>query len=769
MTTPTDLSHRSSIDRILDVDKEYNMLSLRDLLDARDLYHLHLMARQHVVGTAVGRYLIRKDDPWPRDRQDLVRYDTAQLRKKRRDPRTLGDSEVRPYSWPCVLVMVDQWIDEADAAKQGLQPSDLVPRALLMPDGSKVPVCVVYAPVQESAPPPGFPTHFPDQLIGGGYPILLDVQGLEHFASVGCLVTDGHLIYALTNRHVAGPAGQPVYTILKGEKVRIGQTAEPHLTRKLFSEVYRGWPGKDVFVNLDVGLVTIDDQNQWTAQIYGKGTMGKLADLSTANITLRLIDCPVSAYGAASGPLQGALKGLFYRYKSLGGFEYVADCLIGPRTKGDVLQTRVGDSGTLWLAETGDPERGDLPLALQWGAQRFLAGGTSMESPYVLATFLSTVCSELEVDVVRDWNIGTLNYWGAVGHYTIATLACEKVTVPRLKAIMEANVERISFAAAQISKKTVSGLSKHDFVPLADVPDLVWKIAKKAKGGRGQPEHPGHFADMDAKDPGDRTLLDICREDPDGVTVARWQQYYDEVEDESRGLLPFRVWQFWDAMVDFAKHGHPAKFVCAAGTLAHYVGDACQPLHISRMHDGDPADTHDVMKRNRHTGKMELVTVPRASGVHTAYENDMVNYHVTEIIEALRSDAEELPAAVTSGQEAARAVVALMQRTFDAIEPKDIVVEYQKHLDLEDTPKPTADALWQEFGTRTCRNMADGARTLAMLWESAWREGGGASAEEGNEHAFPETMLDGLYRNQEFVPSLVLDKVGAVLVQPEHV
>ncbi len=41
-------------------------------------------------------------------------------------------------------------------------------------------------------------------------------------------------------------------------------------------------------------------------------------------------------------------------------------------------------------------------------------------------------------------------------------------------------------------------------------------------------------------------------------------------------------------MVSFVKDGEAEKFVCAAGILSHYVGDACQPLHISYMFNGDP-------------------------------------------------------------------------------------------------------------------------------------------------------------------------------------
>ena len=40
---------------------DFTSLSLKDLLEARDLYHFHLVNRQNVIGTAVGRYLYRKD------------------------------------------------------------------------------------------------------------------------------------------------------------------------------------------------------------------------------------------------------------------------------------------------------------------------------------------------------------------------------------------------------------------------------------------------------------------------------------------------------------------------------------------------------------------------------------------------------------------------------------------------------------------------------------------------------------------------------------
>src|SRR6202000_3105755 len=98
---------------------------------------------------------------------------------------------------------------------------------------------------------------FPTNLVGGGYPLLVDVQGQEHVASVGCLVSDGHKTYALTNRHVAGEPGTPIYTVIGGNKIEIGVASSKSLSRETFPALYDGWPGKNVYVDLDAALVDI--------------------------------------------------------------------------------------------------------------------------------------------------------------------------------------------------------------------------------------------------------------------------------------------------------------------------------------------------------------------------------------------------------------------------------------------------------------------------------------------------------------------------------
>ena len=53
------------------------------------------------------------------------------------------------------------------------------------------------------------------------------------------------------------------------------------------------------------------------------------------------------------------------------------------------------------------------------------------------------------------------------------------------------------------------------------------------------------------------------------------------------------------------KRGEVEKFVCAAGILSHYVGDACQPLHISYLFNGDPDRAKPGLVRDRRAGKTE--------------------------------------------------------------------------------------------------------------------------------------------------------------------
>ena len=129
----------------------FNTLSLPDLLRARDLFHAHLLHKANVIGTGIGRYLIRKTDPYPGGPEPRAPIGP----KPKKPPRTIENSEVRDYSWPAILVFVSKWVDEEKfGSANECALADFVPRQIYLDDGRSVPVCTVLAPVVEEAPEP---------------------------------------------------------------------------------------------------------------------------------------------------------------------------------------------------------------------------------------------------------------------------------------------------------------------------------------------------------------------------------------------------------------------------------------------------------------------------------------------------------------------------------------------------------------------------------------------------------------------------------------
>jgi hypothetical protein len=747
---------------ILGVERNFAALSTKDLLDARDQYHWHLIHKKNVVGTAIGLYYIRKQDPWPSESKAGSEERGGARTKKGK--RTFENSEVRDYSWPCVIVLVDKWQDPEDFATGGLDYDDIVPKRLYMPDGRMVPVCIVCVDPEE----PDFSMlpewHWPEHLMGGGFPLISRAQRVEHIASVGCLVTDGHQIYALTNRHVAGPKGHPVQTIRGGRTVEIGTSSAVQLTRRPFTEVYPEFVARRTFLTLDAGLIDVTNAEEWTSQVYGLGEVGELADLSERNIGARLINAEVVAYGAASGLLRGRIAALFFRHHSIGGYDDVTDFLIAPHP--GTSSSHPGDSGTVWHLLTADPHDKPRPLALQWGGQGFL-GGDGKTFNFALAASLSNVLRLMNVELVAEHNTGAQPFWGKTGHYSIATLACFEVESVDLQTLLEANVDRISFPQADLEKPkdidqaTKDAKKNRHFVPLADVPDVIWKnLPHKVVDGEERgvfggrdiaankgPEHPTHFADIDEPNSSGQTLREACVADPANVNVAFWKAFYESLghtSSEKQGLLPFRVWQFFDAMVDALENGEINEFVCAAGIMAHYVGDACQPLHGSALANGFPDGS--------------------GSGVHSAYETTMIDNHATEgLLDNLRASLTTIarPPRVSSGQEAAVAIVQLMDRVANEIDPEELTNTFIEAGGGHS--KALTTALFQRFGTETAKVMADGTVTLAMLWESAWRVALAEGKFDDQLDPVNKNSLRALYEKTTFVPSLDLAHIEGEL------
>lgn len=54
----------------------------------------------------------RVGDPWPQNQEGERKV--LSPRRRRKPPRRLDNSEVRSYSWACLLVFVREWINYSD-------------------------------------------------------------------------------------------------------------------------------------------------------------------------------------------------------------------------------------------------------------------------------------------------------------------------------------------------------------------------------------------------------------------------------------------------------------------------------------------------------------------------------------------------------------------------------------------------------------------------------------------------------------------------------
>lgn len=373
------------------------------------------------------------------------------------------------------------------------------------------------------------------------------------------------------------------------------------------------------------------------------------------------------------------------------------------------------------------------------------------------------MCRELEIDVLRSTGLASFEYWGAVGHYTIGSFACGLAADASLATLLSSNRPRIGFDPDAIDTG-VNDINVPGFVQLADVPDKVWKKTKSAQApyGRHGPENPNHYADIDFA-PSGKKSLDALTPTAKSLDPATWRAYYKSIgwnAVSERGLLPFRVWQIYKAMVGFVAAGDVEHFVAAAGVLAHYVGDACQPLHGSYLDDGDPFRNPD--------GSKSTTMLPHgkgfAHGVHVAYEDDMVDANVATLIAKLKTamPAHHGMSLVKGGQNAGFATMELMRRTRKQLVPMSIVEAYGALVLAKDTHSAPS-ALWKKFGAGTVKVIVDGCRTLAMLWESAWVEGKGAKIPKAALNAVSRTKLQQIYEAQDFLPSQPLGSIDQLL------
>src|ERR1700678_2146984 len=170
---------------------DFASLGLLDLIQARDLFHAQLANLPNVIGTAVGRYLIRCSDPKLKD--------PHAAEPKEKPPRTIDEVTIANWSWPAILVFVEKW--QRTGAFQN-DPQNYIPPRVYMPDGRAVPTCVVAAPSLPRAERTIEQPDFATAQISVGHALHRDAQEQERIGTVTCMVTDGANVCAMTSGHV---------------------------------------------------------------------------------------------------------------------------------------------------------------------------------------------------------------------------------------------------------------------------------------------------------------------------------------------------------------------------------------------------------------------------------------------------------------------------------------------------------------------------------------------------------------------------------------
>jgi hypothetical protein len=668
----------------------------------------------------------------------------------------IDDVAIASWSWPAVIVFVDQWQETSDFQKS---PQDYIPPRLYLPDGRAVPTCVVAAPSLPRAERTVETPDFANGRISPGNAILRDAQEQERIGTVSCLVTDGADIYALTSGHViGGEDGEELFGFDDfGSRILVANSTAAVRRNVPFSEAYPEWPGVRTYLNADVGIARITDVSQWNAALVDGRRMGPVINLSIDTLNLDLIGCPLTGYGAASGKIEGKVTALFYRYRSIGGSDYVADLMIGPREEDGNVGTRPGDSGAIWLWDAGADTAADQnddtvkqavieprPLAVQWGgysAGGAAGAGSQTERQFALATSLSLACRLLEVEFIRDLGYERGQYWGKTGHYKVAWSACELVRDPYLKKLLKNNQEKISVSDADLTSGQVPMNNAKTFIALADVADLYWRSARPN-------DKANHFADMDnpdAKDPNHPsrkiTLLQAWK-DPATRTTDYWNRYYEQdgTDTTHRGALPFRAWEVYELLVGYARDAKLTEFICAAGCVGHYLGDACQPLHVSYLHHGHPDKPDEVP-------------------VHSTYETKMLDRYMNDLIQGVNAGLKGKSAKkkFKGGVAAADHVVTTMSDTLDQLDPEKIIKVF-----VDNPGRARLAAMWKALQKDTIICIVNGAIGLAEYWESAWLEGradGHAAQVPSTPPTIDDTDLMALYRDKTFMPSQFIAKM----------
>jgi len=167
---------------------------------------------------------------------------------------------------------------------------------------------------------------------------------------------------------------------------------------------------------------------------------------------------------------------------------------------------------------------------------------------------------------------------------------------------------------------------------------------------------------------------------------------------EKYGVLPWVILRKQRELQRSLGDRDGTQWVRDAGHLAHYVGDAYQPLHLTRNFDG------------QFTG---------SKGIHRRYENDVADAHIRAYEKAIRPSLARATVPVDMRRDVFDALFATYPKC-DPILAADVQARRRGRV----SSAAYRDALESELDSLTREQLRDSAVMLGNLWLASWRGAG---------------------------------------------
>lgn len=290
----------------------------------------------------------------------------------------------RKTNHPSILVFVPKKIREAQLAE-----GQIVPKILEIPAGEDVLYCKTdvvrggKAEVPKDPPPLDKPNReIVKRLRGGGIGLIggaqiggYDYAGRAYVGTMGCVVADSEeRAGLLTNQHVAGAVGRPIYCPEPGRNM-IGRTSKA--LELVADEIhYEGLVDEEnASIRVDCGFVRLTPEAASAAVpgLYELGALGEV--LPVAIGTMDVIGLDVVSIGRTRGVQEGKVVAYAYEWSDEEKWSVYTDLLIIGDEPGGAFSAR-GDSGKLIVTSAGL-----RPVALLWGGwQERLRKGYEQEN-----------------------------------------------------------------------------------------------------------------------------------------------------------------------------------------------------------------------------------------------------------------------------------------------------------------------------------------------------------------------------------------------------